>query len=153
MTPTLVLEDFPSPQLARTLSPNGRAHWRVRMQARHTVHAAVFSATDRRFGDDVVRGPIALFVVYVRPTRTRVDLDNLSTGVTKAAIDALVRCGLIDGDDSTIVRRLNVQTRYEKGRRALEITLVPINEGGDAPLTAAALNARRVAVRRASYDG
>ena len=47
-----------------------------------------------------VRGPVRLTFRYVFPDERKRDIDNLTTGVTKAAIDALVRCKALAADDS-----------------------------------------------------
>ena len=118
----LVLEDFPQPHVARALSPNGRAHWGVRDKARRMAQAVVV-AEAQRSGLRAVGGPVRVTFRYVRPTRGRIDLDNLSTGVSKACLDALVRQGVLEDDDSRHVVELRVEAVYEKGRRALEIVM------------------------------
>lgn len=70
--------------------------------------------------------PVRLTFRYVFPDRGRHDLDNLSTGVTKAAIDALVRGEWIAADDSEHVVGVKAEAVYEKGRRALEIIIEPV---------------------------
>lgn len=116
----LVLESFPSPLLARSLSPNGRVHWGVRDKGRRLVHAVVVAEVQRS-GMRPASGPVRVTFRYVRPTRGRVDLDNLSTGVSKACLDALVRSGMLADDDSRHVVAVTAEAVYEKGRRALEI--------------------------------
>lgn len=118
----LVLEDFPQPHVARALSPNGRAHWGVRNKARKGVAALVAGESLWRRIQPMT-GPVRVTFRYIRPTRGRVDLDNLSTGVSKACLDALVRQGVLEDDDSRHVVELRVEAVYEKGRRALEIVM------------------------------
>lgn len=119
---TLILEDFPHPADARALSPNGRAHWTTRSVARKEVASVVvIEATRSRLR--VMWGPVRLLFRYVFPTRSKHDLDNLTTGVTKAAIDALVRGGWITADDSRYVVEVKAEAVYEQGRRALEIVI------------------------------
>lgn len=119
---TLTLEDFPSPLLARALSPNGRVHWAQRNAARKTV-AAVVAGASIRARLEPARGPVRVTFRYVRPTRGRVDLDNLSTGVSKACLDALVRQRILVDDDSRHVVAVTAEAVYEKGRRALVVIL------------------------------
>ena len=118
----LVLEGFPSPLLARSLSPNGRVHWGVRDKARRMVQIVVVAEVQRS-GMRPAAGPLQVTFRYIRPTRGRVDLDNLSTGVSKACLDSLVRAGVLVDDDSRHVVELRAEAVYEKGRRALEIIL------------------------------
>lgn len=119
---SLWIEDFPQPATARTLSPNGRAHWAVKSKARDVVAAAVKLAAVRA-GWVAVDGPVRVTFRYVRPTRGRIDLDNLSTGVSKAALDSLVRGGYLEDDDSSHVVAVTAEAVYERGRRALQIVV------------------------------
>ncbi len=123
---TLVLEDFPSVELARNLSANGRAHWGVKNRERLTVNARVVIAAQVH-GLQPVSGPVRLTFVWVFPRGGRHDLDNLiGSGVTKHAIDSLVRRKYIPDDDSGHVVDVKAEVRVERGRRALEIVLTPV---------------------------
>lgn len=124
---TLLLEDFPSTDTARTLSPNGRPHWATKQRAQEAVARAV-AATARRCDLRPVAGPVRLTLTYVYPDRRQRDIDNLTTGVTKCAIDALVRGRWLAGDDSRTVLSVTAMPVVERGRRALEITIEPAGE-------------------------
>ena len=121
---TLVLEDFPRPEIARALSPNGRAHWASKRMARmDAASLVVVEAT--RSGLRPIAGPVRLTLTYVYPEQRKRDIDNLTTGVTKVVIDTLVRGRWIAADDSEHVRAVTVQPVVERGRRALIVTLEP----------------------------
>src|SRR5690349_23235890 len=73
---TMVLEDFPSPKLARQLSPNGRVHWAVRAEAkREAAHRIACECLLQRVY--AIDGPVRLTFRWVFPTAGRHDLDNL----------------------------------------------------------------------------
>lgn len=121
----IVLADFPSVGLAEKLSPNGRAHWAVKNDARLQVSAMVAMAVVVH-GIEPVQGPCVLRFVWVFPRGGRHDLDNLiGSGVTKAAIDALVRKGVLPDDDSGTVVDVKAEVCIERGQRRLEIVLEP----------------------------
>lgn len=124
---TLTLEDFPSTDIARCLSPNGRAHWATKKRARAWV-ATVTSGAARQDGLRPVGGPVRLTLTYVYPDHRKRDIDNLTTGVTKCVIDALVRGCWLDGDDSRTVLSVTALPSVQKGRRALEILIEPVQE-------------------------
>jgi Holliday junction resolvase RusA-like endonuclease len=125
---SLTLSDFPQPALASTLSPNGRAHWGARLSAREKVATRVATAV-RWFGTRAVVGPVRLTFVWVFPRGGRHDLDNLiGSGVTKAAIDTLVRLGVLADDSSQHVVSIAAEVRVERGRRALEIRIEPLGD-------------------------
>ena len=116
----LILEDFPRPDIARTLSPNGRAHWTAKRKARlsvidYVVVHAIKSGLRR------MPAPVQLYLTYIMPDRRTRDQDNYSTGVTKAVIDILVKGQWLDGDSTDLLRLAPVEVRVEKGRRALEL--------------------------------
>lgn len=119
---TLVLEGFPDPKTARELSPNGRAHWARRAKARKHV-AEALHVTAMRAGWAPVTTPVRMTFRFIRPTRGRIDIDNLSTGVTKAVLDSLVRGGWLVDDDSTHVVAVTAEAVYERGRRALVVVM------------------------------
>ena len=52
-----------------------------------------------------VKGPVELFIRLGSPTGRRFDPDNR----VKAPIDLLVRMGVIENDDDTIVKRLTIE--------------------------------------------
>lgn len=117
----LVLEDFPQPDVARSLSPNGRVHWARRNKARKLVAERV-TLEARAQGLRPASGPVRLTLVWVFPTKVRHDLDNLiATG--KPVVDALVRGKWLEDDDSDHVVSVTAETVYQKRRRALEIVM------------------------------
>jgi Holliday junction resolvase RusA-like endonuclease len=117
-----VLEDFPSPALARSLSPNGRVHWARRHEAkREAAHRVACEALLRRVVP--VNGPVRITFRWIFPTAGRHDLDNL-IATAKPLIDALVTAGLLEDDDSRHVVGIAAEVRLERGRRALEIEIV-----------------------------
>lgn len=119
---TLVLEDFPRPEIARALSPNGRAHWAAKRKARLNVVDHVTVAAIRG-GLRLMRGQVVLSATFVYPDHRKRDDDNLATGVLKAVRDCLVLGQWLEADDIEHLRQMPVEVRVEKGRRALEITL------------------------------
>jgi len=119
---TLILECFPSPATARALSPNGRAHWGVESRAKKLVETVVMAEV-RRQGIRPFCVPVRLTARWIFPTRSRRDLDNLSTGVVKKMIDTLVDLGILPADDSRHVVEMSAEAVYEKGRRALIVIL------------------------------
>lgn len=131
----MVLEDFPSPKLARQLSPNGRVHWAVRAEAkREAAHRIACECLLQRVY--AIDGPVRLTFRWVFPTAGRHDLDNL-IATCKPLIDAMVTGGLLDDDDSTHVVAIAAEVRHEKGRRAMEILIEPAaplpSAGGERP--------------------
>jgi Holliday junction resolvase RusA-like endonuclease len=124
---TLIVEDFPSTALSRALSPNGRVHWTTKNAARLAVHKQIVVealAINLR----PVRGPVRLTFRYVFPDERKRDIDNLTTGVTKCAIDALVRTKVLAADDSEHVTEVKAVAVVEKGARRLEIEIAPATE-------------------------
>jgi Holliday junction resolvase RusA-like endonuclease len=120
----LIVEDFPSTDISRTLSPNGRAHWATKKRARAWVATMVAcAAREQRLRP--VDGPVRLLFRYVFPDRRKRDVDNLTTGVTKAAIDSLVRGEWLAADDSDHVTEVKAEAVVEKGRRCLVIVIAP----------------------------
>jgi Holliday junction resolvase RusA-like endonuclease len=124
-TQRLVVEDFPSTADARALSPNGRAHWATKNAARKEVASAV-KIEGTRSGLHAASGPVRLTFCYVFPDRRKRDIDNLTTGVTKVAIDALVRGRWLAADDSEHVVGVQALAVVQRGRRALEIIIEPV---------------------------
>lgn len=121
----LILDDFPSTAVARALSPNGRAHWATKRRARLAVEGEVLAAALAQHLR-AVSEPVRLRFRYVYPNERQRDVDNLTTGVTKAVIDALVRGRWLAADDSEHVVEVKAEAAVQKGAgRRLEITLTP----------------------------
>jgi Holliday junction resolvase RusA-like endonuclease len=122
----LVLEDFPSPAVARALSPNGRVHWRRRHAAQRAVAEAVWVALQLPPCFYIAK-PLArrarLRATFVYPERRKRDDDNLATGVLKAVRDALVRLGVLEADDMQHLQQEPVQVEVRKGERRLVVEL------------------------------
>jgi Holliday junction resolvase RusA-like endonuclease len=116
---TLELNNFPKPSVARTLSPNGRAHHMARYHAIQAVQIRV--ALDARMqGLPQMRdGLVVVRPIWTFPITRKHDSDNLSTGVLKACLDALVRGRWLLDDSSEHVRLEPPVIRVERGRRAL----------------------------------
>ena len=118
---TLVLWDFPRPDVARLLSPNGRAHWAAKRKARlsvmdHVVVAGITSGLKVMWG-----GMVTLYPTFVYPDHRKRDDDNLATGVMKAVRDSLVQAQWLEADDLEHLRQMPVEVRVEKGHRSLEL--------------------------------
>ena len=113
----LELQNFPRPSVARTLSANGRAHHMAKYRATQAGHAhvKVVATADRL---PRMRGLVTLRAIYTVPDRRRRDQDNY-TGLLKSAIDALVRSGHLEADDTDHLRLLPVEIRVERGKRSL----------------------------------
>lgn len=120
----LILEDFPSPQLARRLSPNGRVHWAVRAEAkREAAHRMACESVIQRIVP--VDGAVRLTFRWVFPTAGRHDIDNL-IATCKPLIDSMVTSGLLTDDDSRHVVGIAAESVHERGRRALEVLIEPV---------------------------
>jgi hypothetical protein len=117
----LVLDQFPRPSVARTLSPNGRAHHMQRARATEAVaiHVRVMAIMQ---GLRKMHGHVVMQPTFVYPVRRKRDDDNAATGVLKSVRDSLVRGGWLEADDVEQLRQLPVEMRIEKGRRALELS-------------------------------
>jgi Holliday junction resolvase RusA-like endonuclease len=126
----LIVEDFPSTDISRALSPNGRAHWATKKRARAWV-ATVVDCAAKQQRLRAVDSPVRLLFRYTFPDRRKRDVDNLTTGVTKAAIDALVRSKVLAADDSEHVTEVKAEAVVEKGRRYLEVTIAPAEQARD----------------------
>lgn len=118
---SLILPDFPRPEIARILSPNGRpAHWAEAHRAKLVVRDYVaFYAT--QCGLKQMQGMVRVTPVYTFPGHQKHDSDNLSTGVLKHVIDTIVRSGYLKDDDLSHLRLLPVEVTVEKGNRQLEL--------------------------------
>lgn len=121
----LIVPDFPSVEIARALSPNGRPHWAERNKAKKAVRDAVWAAWVCR-RDELPPMPPPVHVTYrwIVPDRIKRDLDNHSTGTTKAAQDFLVRQKLLPGGDHSTALTSTVEIVYERGQRRFEIEIV-----------------------------
>jgi Holliday junction resolvase RusA-like endonuclease len=122
----LVLDGFPQPAVARSLSPNGRAHWKARQTARHAVEWAVFQAAGQNSMPGL-RSPVRLSATFVLPIQRKRDDDNYATGVLKVVRDSLVRLGVLVADDIAHLRQAPVAIEVRKGQRRLEITLEEVD--------------------------
>ena len=121
-TQTLVLEDLPRPDVARALSPNGRTHWAAKKKVRESVaELVVLSMLRQQLG--AIDGRVRITYRWIVPDRRKRDLDNHSTGVVKVVQDTMVRHGLIEADDTSCLVSTTTEIAYQRGRRALEITL------------------------------
>ena len=118
----LVLHDFPSPKLARTLSPNGRPHWRTKVLSTRHVNEVVAGWANLQ-GILPVGGPARLTIRYVMPIARKRDQDNYTTGVTKALIDGLVRSEILLGDDTALLTLAPVELVVERGELRTEVTI------------------------------
>lgn len=116
------LAGFPRPSLARTLSPNGRAHHMARHRTTEGVHMQVALAA-RGAGLRPMHGLVTLRVTYVFPQHRKRDDDNYSTGVLKAVRDALVRGGWLEADDAEHVRQERPVFVVERGQRRMVVEL------------------------------
>jgi hypothetical protein len=132
----LLLDNFPRPSVARTLSPNGRAHHMQRARATEAVaiHVRVMAIMQ---GLRRMQGPVVMQPTFVYPVRRKRDDDNAATGVLKATRDALVRGSWLEADDVEHLRQLPVEMRIEKGRRALELSFEWTEAAQSAPVHAA----------------
>ena len=124
---TLIIPDFPSVDIARTLSPNGRAHWVARQKAKESVAEAVWAAWVSR-QDELRPMPPPVHVTYrwIVPDRRHRDLDNHGTGVVKVVQDTLVRLKLLPGGDHSTALTSTVEIVYEKHQRRLEVQIASI---------------------------
>lgn len=108
--------------MARALSPNGRAHWATKRAHVQDAHWRVKDQVQRQ-GLQPMRGLVSLRARWTFPSHHRRDPDNLSTGVLKACIDALVRCGVLEDDSADHIRLEPASVTVERGRRALVLEL------------------------------
>lgn len=130
---TLILEDFPSVADVKLLGPNsGSANRYALGRARKAVQVRVCVAVLRQ-GIRSVPPPVHVILRYVMPDDIHRDADNFAA-IGKPAIDGLVRSGILAGDNAARLTQ-RVEFVKERGRRALEIVLEPID---DAPARARA---------------
>lgn len=115
---TLTLEDFPRPEVARALSPNGRAHWAKKRAASMLVAGHVVAAALQQ-GLHPMQGFVVMRPRFTYPNQRKRDDDNLATGVCKAGRDALVKRGYLINDDLQHLRQMPVEVTVQKGVRRL----------------------------------
>lgn len=127
---TLLLERL-DPSLVRRLSSNGsrgKNHWPT-TNARNRVMTSVYTLA-RKAGWQRFTAPVVVTFRWIVPDRRARDIDNLAgNGIVKATLDALKdtdkRQGWIVDDSSKYVVEVRTELEYEKGRRALVVTLEP----------------------------
>ena len=117
-TARVEIRDFPRPAVARSLSPNGRAHWAQAHLARTAVHQRVWVEA---FTQQLPKmsGLVTIRPTFTYPQERHRDQDNLCTGVLKAALDGLVRGGWLQDDSSEYVRLEPPVVNVEPGVRSL----------------------------------
>ena len=118
----LQLENFPRPEVARCLSPNGRAHPLARDRATKSVAERVKLEALRQ-GLRPMHGLVTLRVTCVYPVARKRDDDNAATGIVKNCRDALVRGGYLEADDVEHLRQEPVEIRVEPGVRRMVLEL------------------------------
>lgn len=122
MKQALVLEDFPRPEIARTLSPNGRAsHWaksRAKIKVLEALKVALQQANLQP-----MEPPIVMRARFTYPVERRRDDDNLATGVLKVLRDGLVKAGVVPEDNTKVFRQLSPEVNVERGVRRLTLEL------------------------------
>lgn len=124
----IVLEDFPSPEIARTLSPNGRAHFGTVIRAKKSVRERIVAAVHVQEPFPVAP-PARVLYRWIVPDNRRRDLDNHGTGVVKVIQDSLVKLGVLPGGDHSEALTSRVEIVVQKYRRAMEICLEPVSAG------------------------
>jgi Holliday junction resolvase RusA-like endonuclease len=114
----LEMNNFPRPSVARTLSPNGRAHHMARYRAVQAVQMRV--ALDARMqGLPQMRdGLVVIRPTWTFPITRRRDGDNL-TAILKSTVDAIVKGGWLLDDSSEHVRLEPPVIRVTPGVRML----------------------------------
>ncbi len=68
-----------------------------------------------------IKGPVSILIELCPPTKRAFDIDNR----LKAPIDLLVRCGVLEADDNSIVREVIARVGSHVGAR---ITVTPLDE-------------------------
>jgi hypothetical protein len=114
----LTLLDFPQPEVARCLSPNGRSSWFVRHKVRVRVEERVWAEAKRQELPKM-RGLVVMRPTLVYPVARKRDDDNAATGVMKVVRDVLAKGGWIETDDTDHLRQEPVEIRVTKGVRML----------------------------------
>jgi Holliday junction resolvase RusA-like endonuclease len=117
---TLTFSNFPPPQMARALSPNGGSpHHLVRWRYTRRIHERTrINALAQHLVP--MCGLVTVRPTWIYPVERRRDSDNLSGGgVLKALIDGLVKGKYLADDDLAHVRLLPAEVRVERYRRAL----------------------------------
>ncbi len=124
---TLTLDEFPQPKTARTLSPNGRAHWATkRTEVQHVRRVVRVKALIQGLGQ--MGGVVEIQPIFVYPVARKRDDDNLATGVMKAIRDALVDAGYLKADDMAHVVQNRPIVEVRKGERALILRFRELND-------------------------
>lgn len=94
---------FPIPPSTNNLFCNGANGGRFPSQA-YVGWKAVAGNVITQARRPRITGPVEITITIKEPVRKR-DLDNCS----KAAIDLLVQCGVIEADDNTILRKITLE--------------------------------------------
>lgn len=125
----VVVIDLPLP--SRTLSPNGRAHWRTKAKAVSKYRDAAYLVAKqaqcgawRRWGLAVAR------VTFHWPDDIRRDEDNAVASL-KPAFDGLVDAGLIIDDSTRVLRRERPVHCVDRGRPRVVIEVEECCSGTD----------------------
>ena len=121
---SLRIPDFPDPKISRALSPNGRAHWTARRDARRFVQGALVGTMDDASGAVMPWVyPHRVKFTWCFPNKRNRDQDNHTTGVVKALLDGLVKLGYIVGDDSHAIQLEPTELLVREGERWLQIDI------------------------------
>jgi Holliday junction resolvase RusA-like endonuclease len=124
---------LPQPRLRRALSPNGRAHWGVRYQARRVLQEATLAAllAARPPVPRPLAPPVQVAARFQFPDRRRRDPDNL-VALLKPVLDLLQAYGALVDDDHAAVALGPLTLTIAPGPATLVCTLTPANRGGAA---------------------
>lgn len=127
----LVIPDFPSPALARVMSPNGTAHWRDKQRAAAQIVEYLKVAVLMRVVPlTPMAPPVHATYRWIVPDRRHRDIDNHhGSRVVKVVQDWLVARGVLPAGDHSTVLTSHTEIVYEKGQRRMEIVLTPAAEG------------------------
>ena len=109
--------NYPYP--SRTLSPNGRAHWRKLADAKRSAKRAAYYLTLEAIGTAKGIAPVRLSVTFHPKTANTVDLDNVIAGF-KAFQDGIAQA--LGVDDSQFVPVYKIGAPVKGGRVTVEIT-------------------------------
>jgi len=114
------------------LSPNSRCHWAEKYQAAEVFQRAVYysavDAINRCLPLKRPRNKAKLNLTFVYPQRRQRDRDNL-VAMFKPGLDALVKAGLLVGDDTEHLDIAGVSVKVNKERAPL--TIVELEEVTD----------------------
>lgn len=117
----LILDDFPTPLQVRVLGPNSGSTNRYALSAMRGKVQAWVKVEVGRQGIRPVPPPARVTLRYVMPDRTHRDADNFAV-IAKPVIDALVRSGVLVGDNFVRLSQ-RVEFVHEKKARRLEIVI------------------------------